>query len=87
MPDLTIQIMQQCAEDGERNIGGYKQVGLGTENPSCTCKGFKYRKNCKHIKQALGDICQYHELVHGKPKVDGICPLCGGKTEYVKVGV
>jgi hypothetical protein len=88
MPDLSIEIMQQCSQMHEGfNIGGYQQVGIGTEQPSCTCKGFQFHGYCKHIKQAQEEMCSYHQLTHGRPKVNGICPLCGAPTEYVKVAV
>lgn len=87
MPDFTFQLMQQCIGKTSDTIGGYCQTGLGTERPRCTCKGFKYYGDCKHLRQARKDMCPYHELIHGKPTEDGICPLCGMPTEYVRVAV
>ena len=88
MSDLTIVIIQQCRnENSIFKFGGYTQTGIGTEQPTCTCKGYKYKRMCKHIREAQDRLCQYHEQIHGKPRVDGICPFCGGSTEYVKVGV
>ena len=87
MPDLTIVIMQQCKGQRVFNIGGYTQTGIGTEQPTCTCKGYKYKKMCKHIGEAQDRLCSYHEQIHGEPEEDGICPFCGGPTEYVRVGV
>lgn len=88
MPDLTYEVMEQCSGDkNTRWVGGYYQSGIGTEQPKCSCLGFKYHKNCKHIEQVLNEMCPYHELTHGKPKTPGWCPLCGGPTQKVYVGV
>jgi len=88
MPDLTIEIMSMCGEPKVCSIGGYRQEyheHLG--ELSCSCKGFQFRHRCKHIEQANKEICWYHELADGKPLEEGVCPLCGGKTVYVRVGV
>lgn len=87
MPDLDIITMQQCASIDEKRIGGYRQTGLRSRNPKCSCKGFHFRKSCKHLTQALKQVCNYHEQIHGRPKVNKICPHCGGPTEYVRVGI
>jgi len=92
MPDLTIEIMQQCSNmEGHGGFGGYHQyaslypTSRHTEN--CTCEGFKFRGDCKHINLAREKLCNYHEQVDGSPDVDGVCPRCGSPTEYVRVGV
>lgn len=94
MPDLSIEIMQQCKKIGDApkffDIGGYHQ-SFAVGEVVCSCKGFKYHKKCKHVKQIADDNygidCDYHQMFDGPPKVDGVCPKCGGETEYVKVGV
>ena len=78
MPDLTIEIMQQC-----------QSVYFGCASVKWKDQGgcWPYKKNgtCKHI-------CGWHEIV-GDPvqsEVQAeqmICPKCLGKTEYVRVGV
>ena len=32
------------------NINGYTQMRNSVGNFTCTCKGFYFRKNCRHIK-------------------------------------
>ncbi len=32
------------------NINGYTQMSNSIGNFTCTCKGYIFRKNCKHIK-------------------------------------
>jgi len=32
------------------NINGYTQMRNSIGNLTCTCKGYIFRKNCKHIK-------------------------------------
>ena len=32
------------------NINGYTQMRNSIGNFTCTCKGYIFRKNCKHIK-------------------------------------
>ena len=33
------------------SIGGYSQIIDNRGRISCTCKGFFFRKNCRHIKE------------------------------------
>ena len=87
MPDLTIVTMQKCKQNKRYSIGGYKQVYISGFEFYCSCKGYKFRKKCKHLSQIETNLCHYHEQIDGSPEIDGICPLCGNKTEYVKVGV
>jgi hypothetical protein len=43
---------------------------------------------CKHIKEAEKKICGWHEMWSDeKQTIKGICPRCGGETEYVRVAV
>ena len=61
---------------------------------TCTCKGFKYRGECRHIKKvvALERRCAWNETLEIglEPVVDGDgdrwCPRCGGPVVAVKVG-
>lgn len=91
MPDLTIVTMQMCAklEPHVTLIGGYRQEFGYTPEPTCTCPAYTFGKTrpCKHIKQAKKEGCSWHEQFDGPPKVDGVCPECGGPTVYVNVGV
>jgi hypothetical protein len=90
MPDLSIVIMQQCSNTlRHTQIGGYDQTVAYSERDvnHCTCKGFKFRKTCKHVNEAIESLCNYHEQVDGEPELDGICPKCLEPTEYVRVGV
>lgn len=96
MPDLTIEIMQQCKAglDGKHfQINGYDQFIARNEHTtaSCTCKAFQFStsfpKWCKHLEEAANSLCDYHQQIDGPPETDRVCPKCGGPTEYVKVAV
>jgi len=90
MIDLTITIMQQCSNSLKHcEIGGYQQTVAYSERDqnTCTCKGYQFRKHCKHIDEAMTQLCNYHEQVDGPPDIDGVCPKCGAPTDYVRVAV
>ena len=99
MPDLDIVPMQQCKSLNNRvyHEGGYTQTDILTPETRCTCKGFKYHKQCKHLKKLwdkvqTGEICTWHEQssmqVQSKEQEDQmICPSCSGETEWVRVAV
>ncbi len=90
MPDLTIQNARWCItnEVDEKNIGDYTQTyhkgnpGPYSVNWACTCKGYQFRKTCKHIVQAEAEHCGYGwEAAAGSPAEMGkTCPSCGGPT-------
>jgi hypothetical protein len=49
MPDLTIEIMQQCASTDGPTVtheGGYTQTGMFSERnwPECDCPAYKFSK-------------------------------------------
>lgn len=58
---------------------------------TCTCKGFQFRKNCKHIEEVENNRCGWGGgALIGSPSEepeDGKCPECGKKLEVVIVGV
>lgn len=103
MGDLTVVIMAQCKSCSETtaNVNGYEQTGLGSELtwPRCTCPAYKFSKAtinfggrlvkpaCKHINQAMREKCGWHQLTGVSQIEEGICPECGGETEYIRVGV
>lgn len=55
----------------------------------CTCKGFQFRKTCKHVKQAESEneCCLWHQQYDGGYLGDGKCPKCGGPVEAVMCAV
>lgn len=94
--------MQQCTSLSEdtANVGGYFQRGLGSERrwPTCTCPAYKFSKRtinfggrmvappCKHILQAQGERCGWHQQWGDeRQEKAGICPRCGESTEYIDV--
>jgi len=51
---------------------------------SCTCPGFQFRENCKHLRLEVTE-CGWSALTSPEPqtmeqKKDHICPLCGSAT-------
>ena len=56
---------------------------------SCTCKGFKFRGQCKHVEEAKSQRCAHgHDAVAGSPVEMGeTCPSCHGPTTVISVGV
>lgn len=91
MADLSLVPMAICKTSYEGvtfHIGDYTQEVYLDErrSPWCSCKGFAYRRKCKHIDLALETMCDYFELTDGPPE-DDKCPKCGGELTYIQVGV
>lgn len=91
MPDLTYEIVSQCVEDRDRvwTIGGYRQNYVYYLNEfECTCKGYQFRKSCKHLKELESKRCTWHSMFSEEEQTEeGKCPVCGGATEYVRFAV
>ena len=83
MPDLTTEYYYYCESiDGFRTeIGQYVVRHTRYAGWDCTCKGWKYRKNCKHVAQAKEKFCGWHQFTSPEPLDDlskelGVCPKC-----------
>lgn len=57
----------------------------------CDCPGFRYRRECRHLKVADTLRCKWGEDAFSgspsQPNADGSCPDCGGPTVPVRVAV
>lgn len=91
MPDLTIEVYPVCSQlspyQFRWNIGGYEQVVNHFYELECTCKGFQFRKTCKHVKQLEAERCTWHGAYDEPQTQEGICPRCGSPVDYARVGV
>jgi hypothetical protein len=73
----------------------------GETGVHCTCPGFKYRQDCKHVSSVYKTACMYNPQ-YNKGKEDPTirprdytydqfsktpCPACGGPTVYVRRAV
>lgn len=58
---------------------------------TCECRGFQFRKDCKHIDEAEKQRCGWHQQFDaGEPVDDGNikrCPECGAEAIGVKCAV
>jgi len=82
MPDLTIELMQQCTRWKCDSPKWAAQGGCWPYRKSK--KGYEYG-TCKHV-------CQWHEQWSDeaqteKQREDMVCPRCSAETEWVRVGV
>ena len=95
MADLTPEYYWCCesAKQWTMTVGkytvrfGYTPVGLYQYDFSCECKGFKYRKKCKHIEEAKKHHCGWNQFCDGDEPKDGKCPKCSGPIFSQKVMV
>jgi len=89
MSEMTLVSMEMCQNGNTAYIGGYRQNHVNSigGRSRCTCKGFYFHRNCKHLRAARELMCGYHEQLDGAPVKRGICPKCGGRTKTVLVGV
>ena len=94
MPDFTIEYYAHCEsyEQFETEVMGSKkyrvwygpvqtrEYGVQTDW-QCECKGFQFRKTCKHIAAAKESYCGWSEKFDdGHPTDQDKCPKCGSDT-------
>ena len=91
MPDLTLESFAICASlvpyHKQWSVGGYIQNVNHQYELECSCKGYQYRKICKHVTELDQTRCTWNQFIEGGEPVDGRCPGCGGEIEYYMVGV
>lgn len=97
MPDLNIENYYVC----EQAVSFYCKIGdyqVSYDNGwSCGCTGFKFRKTCKHVKEAQEKRCTWNQYIDGGEPVKversedftfGLaCPKCGEPISVIRVGV
>jgi hypothetical protein len=94
MPDLTVIHYRGCQDldyfqmtvDGSK--GNKYVVSCNRGRWSCDCKGFKFRKTCKHVEEAQKNKCGWSQEWNDEEAVvkggDYVCPKCGGETFVYK---
>ena len=108
MPDFTEVVHYHCAsvESFQTEVKGSKgqvyHVGITYQDHpdaaqydwDCTCKGFSFRRSCKHVTEAKLSkaYCGWHQMVDGGDPVemlhgDPLCPRCSGKTIPLRYAV
>jgi len=97
MPDLSIESYYWCSqnENAVFDIKGSSSIYRVTFSNGtwyCPCKGFKFRKTCSHVKQAVSLKCDHGvEAAAGSPtndwNEDGSCPKCGSESSVVRIAV
>jgi hypothetical protein len=103
MTDFTTETRKVCSQNVRFHTkvpaskgGGEYHVSFGVENPGeyqsnwhCTCPGFQYRRDCKHVEQAKARKCDAGwDAYAGGPGIEGDkCPKCGSPVEIIKIAV
>lgn len=96
MPDYTVEYHWVCtAQDGASvKIGKYTVTNHGPDAGGwrCTCQGFRFREDCKHVNQARQSVCHWNGFYdEGEPTVDEdsvhLCPNCGAPCKSVGFAV
>lgn len=96
MPDLNTETYWCCVSvrNWQAMIDGHR-VAWEQMPPSanygfgmvCDCKGFKFRRKCRHAEKAEGMRCGWQQFVHGGEPADGRCPKCRGEVTAERYAV
>ena len=95
MSDFTYQTFWACESllGSSTKVGDYVVSYSSNDGWHCTCKGFQFRKKCKHIDSINNNnVCHWcQEWDEGDP-IDGPdgekkCPQCGGPVFAYKSSV
>ena len=84
-----------------RGDSDYEVELYGGEGPAyCPCKGFRYRADCRHLKEVWEKACLWNPQWHPggpgdlkpvrytwEPNDTGSCPHCGGPVVSVRIAV
>ena len=92
MPDFTHEVFYHCvsAENftmkvNEQTVTYGPSFGRYEYDYSCTCKGFKFRKACKHIEKMREEHCNWMQFINGGQPVEKngkkCCPKCGSAVD------
>lgn len=95
MPDLTYHAARWCLTNelasttAKGSRGEVYSVTFHKGQYHCSCKGFTYTGDCKHVKAF--SPCQFgHMAAAGSPESDDVwvgpaslCPECGGPTSVM----
>ena len=93
MPDLTLTPYWHCKSGRyfettiESSSGnGEYIVSFDADTPPdkqwrCECKGWQFRRRCRHISIAKKELCGWTSKLHEGEVTDGACPRCGGEVE------
>lgn len=99
MPDLDIIYVQVCGtnalkEEVQGSKGETYEVFAHQDESydNCTCMGFQFRRNCKHVRALREKLCGWHEQASEErqtpqQEMEGICPKCGGETVVIRFAV
>lgn len=94
---MSTSAPQRCTRNGpytEVQVPSHSEPGktynvlvVDPEDPEesiCECEGFSFRGICKHLDEAVDELCYWdsnQESQSMRQKIHHICPRCGGPTE------
>lgn len=104
---VDIVTMSECADFhsvfevvGSKGDTYHVSYAGGEGGAHCTCPGFKYRQDCKHVNETFKRGCFWHPQWHdaGPAEVRPVevtphtvpgeqCPGCGGPVVAVRMAV